>query len=178
MSENNKNSKKQNKKKGSIWIFPASVLALYILLFLVNSVKTVSALKYAAKLFVSIIPILAMVIFFMFLFNLINEKKLKQFIDGSPRFIQYMAMLLLGTLSHGPIYAWYPLMKEFMDKGISNGSVAIFLYARGIKLSLLPMLVVYFGFKYTFVLTAVMLFFSCIQGFLVDILMKNSPQAS
>ncbi|HKL11161.1 MAG TPA: hypothetical protein VJ990_06935 [Clostridia bacterium] len=178
MSENNKNDNKQNKKKRSIWIFPASVFALYILLFLLDSSKTMSALTYATRLFVSIIPILAVVIIFMFLFNLIDEKKLKHFIDGSPRFIQYMAMLLLGTLSHGPIYAWYPLMKEFMDKGISNGSIAIFLYARGIKLSLLPMLIVYFGFEYAFVLTVVMLFFSCIQGFLVDILMKNPPQTS
>ena len=171
MSENNKNNKKQTNKKGSTLTFPASVLTLYILLFFIDSAKTVAALKYATKLFISIIPILLMVIIFMFLFNLINENKLKRFIDGSPRFIQYMVMLLLGTFSHGPIYAWYPLMKEFLDNGISNGSVAIFLYARGIKLTLLPMLVVYFGFKYTLVLTLVMIFFSCIQGILVDMLM-------
>jgi len=71
----------------------------------------------------------------------------------------------------------FPLMKGFFNKGVSNGSVAVFLYARGIKLSLLPMLAVYFGFKYMLALTIAM-FFSFMQGILVDVFMGKSSKLS
>ncbi len=168
-----KKNKKQKKKTENIWIFPSLVIAIYVALFFVDQDKTLHALEYAANLFADIVPILFAVLFFMFLFNLIDDKKLKNLIDKSPKAVKYIAMLLLGTFSHGPVYAWYPLMKEFRKKGISYGSIAIFLYARGIKLSLLPMLAIYFGFKYTLVLTIVMAVFSCIQGLMVDAVMKG-----
>jgi len=168
-----KKSKTQKKKTGNIWIFPSLVIAIYIALFFVDSDKTLHALNYAANLFADIVPILFAVLFFMFLFNLVDDKKLKKLIDGSPKAVQYIAMMLLGTFSHGPVYAWYPLMREFREKGIGYGSIAIFLYARGIKLSLLPMLAIYFGFKYTLVLTIVMAVFSYIQGLMVDAVMKG-----
>jgi len=168
-----KKNKKQKKKTGNIWIFPSLVIAIYVALFFVDQDKTLHALDYAANLFADIVPILFAVLFFMFLFNLVDDKKLKNLIDRSPKAVQYIAMLLLGTFSHGPVYAWYPLMREFREKGIGYGSIAIFLYARGIKLSLLPMLAVYFGFKYMLALTAAMIFFSFVQGILVDILMEK-----
>ncbi len=178
MDKNNDKSngigKTKNKKKSSKWIFPSSVLALYLFLYFIDSAKTLGAIAYAAKLAKSIAPILLIVLFFMFLFNLIDEKRLKKTIEGSPRYLQYLVMVIFGTFSHGPIYAWYPLMKDFREKGISHGSISIFLYARGIKLSLLPMLAIYFGLKYAIVLTLVMAAFSCIQGLLVDAVMKEN----
>ena len=128
MAKNNQKNKKQNKK--TKWIFLGSVLGLYLILSLLNPNNTLEAAKYSSNLILSIIPVLLIVLFFMFLFNLINEKKLKKVIERSPKYIQYLVMSLFGTFSHGPIYAWYPLMKDFHDKGISYGSIAAFLYAR------------------------------------------------
>ncbi|OQY32302.1 MAG: hypothetical protein B6241_11360 [Spirochaetaceae bacterium 4572_59] len=113
------------------------------------------------------------VLIFMFLFNLIDEKKLKSVISRSPGYIQYLVMTLLGTFSHGPIYAWYPLMKNFHDKGISYGPISSFLYARGIKLAMMPALMTYFGIKYALVLTVYMLIFANIQGLLIDLLLRE-----
>jgi uncharacterized membrane protein YraQ (UPF0718 family) len=44
-------------------------------------------------------------------------------------FIQYFILSLLGTVSHGPIYAWYPLMNNFHEKGVHYDPIASFLYA-------------------------------------------------
>jgi len=180
MDKNNKQEgmKKGNpgKKKKSLkekLLFPAIVLGIYIILAFISPGNILKAAGYSLQILTSVLPILVLVLVFMFLFNLIDEKKLKKVIENSPRFLQYMVMTLFGTFSHGPIYAWYPLMKEFHDKGISYGSLASFLYARGIKLTLLPMLVSYFGLKFTIILTIYMLVFSYIQGILVDMFVSK-----
>jgi len=166
-----KNMKKKNSK--SKWIFLGSVIFIYLVTLFINSGNTFKALVYSWKLLLTILPILLLVLVFMFLFNLINEEKFKAFIEKSPKHMQYLVMSVFGTLSHGPIYAWYPLMKDLRLKGVSNGSIASFLYARGIKITLLPMLVIYFGLKFAIVLTILLFIFSYMQGILVDLLMQK-----
>ncbi|MEA1974283.1 MAG: hypothetical protein U9N10_01850 [Bacillota bacterium] len=170
--KNKKNdmNKKNNKK---VFIFPGVVASFYVILLFVNKSATLKALKYSVELFKTVAPVLLLVLVFMFIFNLIDEKKLKSVIERSPQFLQYLMMTLFGIFSHGPIYAWYPLMKDFHRKGISYGSIATFLYARGIKFAMLPALISYFGIKYTIILTIYLVIFANIQGILVDIIMKD-----
>ncbi len=165
---------KPSGKKKNIWVFPAIVTALYAVLYVFYPSKTLSALSYAGKMATVIAPVLLLVLLFIFLFNLIDEKWLKKTVEESPIILQYLAMAFFGTLSHGPIYAWYPLMGQFREKGVAYGPISVFLYARGIKLSLLPMLALYFGAGYAAALTASLAVFSIIQGLLVDTVMKNN----
>ncbi|BEP27970.1 cation-translocating P-type ATPase [Helicovermis profundi] len=165
------NSKKnmKNKKSSKIkWIMLSLVSILYITLFFFNKSKTIEAFNYSINLFLSIIPVLFIVLIIMFLFNLINEEKFKKMVENSSRHTQYIVMTILGTLSHGPIYAWYPLMKDLKNKGITDGSISSFLYSRGIKLTFLPALVIYFGLKYTIILTSYMFLFSYLLGVVID----------
>jgi hypothetical protein len=48
----------------------------------------------------------------------------------------------------GPIYAWYPLLKELREKGAANSLIAIFLGNRAVKPFLLPIMISYFGWVY------------------------------
>ncbi|MFO7849816.1 MAG: hypothetical protein R6V67_07645 [Spirochaetia bacterium] len=50
-----------------------------------------------------------------------------------------------GTLSHGPVFAWYPFLSDLQGKGVSNGKIAAFLFARAVKIPLLAAMVFYFG---------------------------------
>jgi hypothetical protein len=81
--------------------------------------------------------------------------------------------IIFDTVSHGPIYAWYPLMKNFHEKGVHYGPIASFLYSRGIKLAMIPSLIAYFGLKYSIILTLNMVIFSILVGLSVDILLKD-----
>ncbi|MEA2074619.1 MAG: hypothetical protein U9O85_02630 [Euryarchaeota archaeon] len=47
-----------------------------------------------------------------------------------------------GIISHGPIYIWYPLLKELRDRGMRSGLIAAFMYSRAIKIPLLPYIVI------------------------------------
>jgi len=73
-----------------------------------------------------------------------------------------------GIASHGPVYAWYTLLRDLQGAGMRNGLIAVFLYNRAIKLPLLPLLLVYFGLRYAVVLLLIMTLFSILQGLLVD----------
>ncbi len=63
---------------------------------------------------------------------------------------------------------WYPLLSDLKDKGLNYGLISCFLYNRAIKIPLIPLAIIYFGFKYIFILTIVMIFISIIQGILID----------
>lgn len=182
MTEKNKNLKpkhstlKKNKKKKSSkksWYMLLGILSLYALLYLFKPEPIREAFSYTLQLILSILPVLLLVLIFMFLFNLINENKLRDLIMKSPNFLKYILMALLGTFSHGPIYAWYPLMKTLHHKGISYGHVASFLYARSIKLNFIPLAAVYFGLEYIVVLSIMIFIFSYIQGLLIDFFYKE-----
>jgi uncharacterized membrane protein YraQ (UPF0718 family) len=73
----------------------------------------------------------------------------------------------------GPIYAWYPLLKELRGKGAKNSSIAIFLGNRAVKPFLLPIMISYFGWLYVGLLTLFTIAGSLAVGYLVNILIKD-----
>jgi uncharacterized membrane protein YraQ (UPF0718 family) len=161
---------KQGKKKSnsfSLYFF-LLMIVFYIVLYFIYPDKTLNALKYVWGITKELIPILLIVYIFMFMFSLLNEEKLEKSIERAPIFVKYILMSFLGTLSHGPIYAWYPFLKELHNKKISKGAIGSFLYSRGIKLTLLPMLIAFFDIKFVIILTVMTLLFSLAQGLLLD----------
>jgi len=80
----------------------------------------------------------------------------------------WLLALLAGVLSAGPVYTWYALLAELRAKGMRPGLVAVVLYARAIKLPLLPVLAHYFGLGYTVVLSLSIAAFSLVNGLVMD----------
>lgn len=159
---------KRKRRKSTHLIFPLFIAIVYFAAFWVAPIKTKAALGYSLQIFLKMLPILGIVAIVMFLFNLIDDRKVKALIKKSPHQLHYLVMIILGVLSHGPIYAWYPLMGNFRDKGISNGSIAAFLYARSIKLPFFPLAAVYFGLDYIIILSLFLLIFSYLQALIFD----------
>jgi uncharacterized membrane protein YraQ (UPF0718 family) len=73
----------------------------------------------------------------------------------------------------GPIYAWYPLLKELRKKGAANSLIAVFLGNRAVKPFLLPIMISYFGWVYVALLTLFTVSGSLAVGYLVNILAKD-----
>jgi uncharacterized membrane protein YraQ (UPF0718 family) len=176
LMENKKNQKKKKKSNKSFY-FMGMMVALYGILYLVDSGKITGAFKYSGGILLDVIPILIFVYVFMLGMSFVDEKKLKKYINKAPRLIKYTIMSLLGTLSHGPIYAWYPFLKDLNEKGISKGNIASFLYARGIKLTLLPMLIAFFDLKFAVILAVVTFFFGIVEGYIIDMTSKSKKQS-
>ena len=110
-------------------------------------------------------------------FNFIPEKKLKQSIEKTEGFFQYLILSLLGMVSHGPIYAWYPLLSDLHKRGLTYGSVGTYLFSKGIKLTLMPLMIYYFGVKLTLFFTLVLFVLSFVQGYALDLILKKNDTA-
>ena len=165
---------KANKSSNGKWIFLAIVLGLYGLSYFVYPEDFVPIFNSFIKLVKQIAPIFLLVYALMVLINyFINNQTLKKYMGENSGIKGWLIAIVSGILSIGPIYMWYPLMKDLKDSGVQNKFVAAFLYNRGIKLQWLPMLVLYFGWKYSITLLLVMLVFSVFQGMIIDKIVKE-----
>jgi uncharacterized membrane protein YraQ (UPF0718 family) len=59
------------------------------------------------------------------------------------------------------------------EKGMEDSLVAAFLYNRAVKIPLLPMMIYYFGWPFTLVLSSLMVLFSILNGVVVQRLARR-----
>jgi len=158
-------------------IFLLIVMCLYALAFLVDAELALNALVFAARLLYQMLPVLLLVFALIFLSNLLVKPDLVHANVGRNSGLRGWAVAVVGgILSVGPIYAWYALLRDLKTKGMRTALIAVFLYNRGIKLPLLPLMIHYFGVAYTLVLATYMTLFSLLSGILVEKMVDRKPR--
>jgi uncharacterized membrane protein YraQ (UPF0718 family) len=156
------------------WIFPAGVLVLYGILYPVTPGKTVLALESCAKVGLSLVVPFAFVVVVMFLLTLLIRPSHVSGLLGQHAGAKAIILSAgAGIVSAGPIYAWYPLLKDLKEQGAADGPIAVFLYNRAVKPFLLPVMIGYFGWRYVLVLTFLMILGSILLGYGMQILARN-----
>jgi len=154
--------------------FPGIILTLYILLLIITPEKALVALKSSSQVFIRLCVPLGVVFILMLLFNLyLKPADIVRFIGKESGIKGKFISASAGIISVGPVYAWYPLLKELKEKGASKALIAIFLCNRAIKPFLLPVMISYFGWVYVSILTLFTLLGSFIVGYCIHILVKN-----
>jgi len=173
-SQANKN--KTAKKGYGGWWFLFIVIALYFLIGFFNTDFVSASLKHFQALVISITPILALVFIILWLLNLSQgmQDKLAQLADKNSGIKGWLLAVLGGILSHGPVYAWYPLLQNLETQGARPALIASFLYARSIKIPYLPLMVHYFGMSYTVLVTIYIAIFSVLHGWLVEKIIQKT----
>ena len=97
-----------------------------------------------------------------------TPERMKRYISKESGKKRWFFAIVLGIISTGPIYAWYPMLNDVQKQGKNNGFIAAFLYNRAVKPALLPLMIYYFGLKFVVVLTFVMIILSVMQGVIVE----------
>jgi uncharacterized membrane protein YraQ (UPF0718 family) len=167
--------KKDNKSSKGKWIFLGSVLVLFTVVSFIYPNKIEPILLMFKKLMLQILPILALVYVIMLLTNyFVDNDKLKKYMGEDAGVKGWIISIISGILSVGPIYMWYPLMNDLQLKGVENKFLVTFLYNRGIKLQWLPMLILYFGIKYSLTLLIVMAVMSIPLGIITGKLITKT----
>ena len=116
-----------------------------------------------------VLPVLALVLVLIFAIDLLlNPKRVEKYLGRSSGILGWLAAIVVGILSTGPVYAWYAVLHDLRQKGMRTSLVAVVLYSRAVKLPLLPLLVYYFGLGYTMVLAFYLIGFSIIGGLLME----------
>jgi len=165
-----KDSLKKNKGK---WIFLVLVITLYLILALVNFPLAKQSFLEFLKLLKKILPIFALVLFFTFVMGLFfNAKKITRSLGENAGLKGWLISIIGGILSSGPSYMWYPLLLELKKHGMRDAFIVAFFYNRAVKISILPMMIYYFGLSFVIVLTFYMILFSIINGVLMEKFLK------
>jgi len=165
---------KQGKKGKGKWLFLLVVLVAYLSIFLISIPQALVISRFFVKLLKQILPIFLLVYVVMLLTNyFVNNKTLRKWMGEEAGIKGWFISIVTGIISMGPIYMWYPLMKDLQAKGVKNKFLATFLYNRGIKLPWVPMLVIYFGWIYSIVLLLVMAILSIPQGMITEKIMGH-----
>lgn len=153
----------------------ASVCSVYILLFLINQEKAVTALYKSGVVLTKILPIFLLVILLTSLLNFfLQPKKIASYLGEESGIKGWLWALASGVVSHGPMYAWYPLFEDLLDHGMKKGLIVTFFASRTIKLPMLPMMLDYFGWQFTLVLTFYILICALVQGWIFTCIEKRT----
>jgi len=169
------NGKKAGSGRGGWW-FLAAVAVLYALSAALAPDLAARALDHAWQALRNMLPVLALVFVLLFVFDLLlSPSRIAQWLGRPGGMRSWLIALATGILSAGPIYAWYPLLAELRGKGMRASAAAVFLYARAIKLPLLPLMVHYFGTTYSVVLSLYLAAFALLSGFIVERIDRAEP---
>jgi len=155
-------------------IFPACVLVSYGIVFVINPAGAARAFGISSGILRNLLIPLSLVFILMVLMNLfLKPAHIVRFLGRKSGARGVLLSAAAGIISMGPIYAWYPLLKELREKGAANSLIAVFLGNRAVKPFLLPIMISYFGGMYVVVLTFFTIAGSLAVGSLVNILVKD-----
>lgn len=160
------------KKLQPKWYFLLTIMLLYTILFFINQNNFYNCISFFQEILLKVIPIF-ITVFVLMVFT--NYFITKEFIIKHTRekgIKKWFFIIIGGILSSGPVYMWYPLLKDLKNKGLSYGFITCFLYNRAIKIPLLPLILIYFNWTFIIVLTLTMIIASVIQGIIIDKLME------
>ena len=153
-------------------VFPVSVLGLYLVLWHVAPEKTIVALRISMGVLFHVLLPLCLVFLLMIGLNIfLRPPHLAKFMTKGTTIQRKLLSAAAGILSAGPIYAWYPMLKELREKGVEHSLLAVFLVNRGVKPFLLPMMISFFGWAYVVILTVLTVAGSLCVGFVVGALL-------
>ncbi len=168
MDTRNTEKKKKENKHGEVY-FLGSVILLYLVLFFFEPEKIRESLKISGNIFIQIVPWLFLIIFLMGIINyFVKPKTVLKYVGEGSGVKGWVLAISAGILSHGPIYAWYPLLRDLRNQGMKSGLVAVFLYNRAIKIPLLPLMVHYFRMPFVIILTGYIIAASIVQGHIIQ----------
>lgn len=173
MGNKAKGDRPRNRVIGARYIFVLAAILIYGFLYFVTPEKTLQALAASVSIFWYVLPPLGIVFLLMIVLNLLfRSSQVTRLLGQEAGFRRVLLAAAAGIISMGPVYAWYPLLKEVREKGAGNIAIAVFLGNRAVKPFLLPIMVSYFGWIYVLLLTFFMMMGSIAVGYAVDILCR------
>ena len=160
---------KKTKQSKTELYFLLGVIAIYVILAFFKTDALMPSLNFFLKIIIKIIPIFILVFIIMIIINrFTSAKKLMKYFGKKAGSKAWVAAIITGIISSGPIYLWHPLLKDLKSQGVRNGLIVTFLYNRAVKIPLLTLMIFYFGLIYTVVLTLIMILTSILQGVIVE----------
>lgn len=125
---------------------------LYLILWVSVPDRTLHALVAAGRILIQVSGPLTLAFFLMFLLGLfVTPIHVTRFMGRKAGALGLLLSSLAGIVSMGPVYAWYPFLSSLKEKGASDLFLANFLSNRAVKPVLIPLMISYFGWRFSLV---------------------------
>jgi len=155
-------------------LFLIGVFLVYVLIALFDSNFALEAIYGTLGMLLKILPLLLFVFFLMFLINIyLSSGRLQKHLGRESGIRGWVYAVVSGILISGPPYILYPLLGDLKKKGVKNSLMAVFLYNRNVKIPFIPVMIFYFGFSFTIILSFYLILFSVFNGLVVGALTKE-----
>lgn len=160
---------RKSEKSHAGWYFLLTVAVLYLITGFLKMDAVLPSLKFSLRIIKNIIPIFVVIFALMVALEyFVSPENVRKYLGKSAGLKRWLIAVAGGIISTGPIYMWYPMLRQLRKKGVKYGFIATFLYNRAVKPPLIPMIILYFGLRYTVVLTIVMIIISIVQGIIFE----------
>lgn len=167
--ENNCGIKK--KRFNKITTFIICISFIYFVVAIVDFSIAKNATVNFLKMFAKILPILGVVLIFMTVINFyFTKERTEKYLGHESGFMGWIYAIISGILITGPPYVIYPLLGSLKQNGMKNSLLAVLLYNRNVKIPFIPVMIYYFGLKFTIIISFYILLFSVINGKAVELL--------
>ncbi len=160
-----------------LWLFPLGVASLYGLGIMFAPESTYLALHKSGIIFRQLVwPIFLTIVMMVILNRFLSPAVVTRFLGQSAGIKSIFLSSLAGILSMGPVYAWYPLLKNLKNKGASQFHIANFIGNRSIKPVLLPVLVMSWGQYFTVLFVLTNLIGALLVAYVVSLVCSESKE--
>jgi uncharacterized membrane protein YraQ (UPF0718 family) len=149
--------------------FLLAVLAAYAATWLVRPNLVLQALAGFQGMVLKVLPILGLVFVALLLINLfLDPARIRRHLGAESGLGGWLYAIIGGIFISGPPYVLYPMLAEFRMHGAKNSLLAAFLYNRNVKIHFLPVMIYYFGLRYSLILSVYIILFSVVSGLLIE----------
>ncbi len=163
-----KKQKETSSKISGKYFLPA-VLLIYLLFYLSAPEAAEEAFLKSIHILLKLLPILLVVIVLLGTFNYFFKPRAIAKNLGEESGARGWAIAVVGgILSHGPSYVWYQMLSDLRNHGAKDGLIVTFIYVRAIKLPWLPVMIDYFGWLFTIVVSLVLIVAGVVQGMIME----------
>ncbi len=133
-----------------------------------------TALTNSWKMLVRLMPIMGIVVILNTLVsNFLHSDLIERHLGESSGWQGFLLVLGVSMVVPGSPFIVYPLLHELTQKGLKKSLAAVFLYNRTVKITFLPAMILYFGIRYTAVLSFFILGAAILNGIIVENLSKT-----
>lgn len=144
----------QVSKQVKSWMFPVCVAVVYLLVWVTMPDRLIPALKIIKNIALQVALPLLLALVMMFLLNLyISAAHITRFMGQKVGIKGMIFSSLAGIVSMGPVFAWFPFLKTLKEKNMDDVYLANFLSSRAVKPVLIPVLIAYFGWRFSLIFT-------------------------
>ena len=136
------------------WFFPLGMIAVYVVLYALAPDRAVKALMDSGTVLKQmVLPLLLAFVMMVVLNRFVRPAHVSRFLGGQAGIKGVLLSSVAGVLSMGPVVAWLPFLATIRAKGASDFHLANFLSSRAVKPVLLPVMIGYFGWRFSLIFT-------------------------